>query len=222
MINENRGLSLADPNTWVTLTIRLRADVSLPILGYHLTTDWFVDKLCAWEVQASSDGTTWRTVDERRKADIYMYNSAGTQYTDWDGYNMFNGEEGFQWRCLADDNLFDCDGTVQVDEGGVLDLRCVPDENISIKSLMVDAASGGGSIVKFRPAENGTLNLVGMGKELTRTYIVPVALPDAVDTSRFATWNVMVDGKSVPTVTLKWEQGVLKVVSNVGFVMIFR
>ncbi|MBE6396997.1 MAG: hypothetical protein E7046_08325, partial [Lentisphaerae bacterium] len=195
MINENRGLSLADPNTWVTLTIRLRADVSLPILGYHLTTDWFVDKLCAWEVQASSDGTTWRTVDERRNADIYMYSTAGTQYTDWDGYNMFNGEEGFQWRCLADDSLFDCDGTVQVDEGGVLDLRCVPDENISIKSLTVDAASGGGSIVKFRPAENGTLNLVGINGELPRRYTVPVALPDAVDVERFSTWRVMVNGE---------------------------
>jgi hypothetical protein len=222
MINENRGLSLADPNTWVTLTIRLRADVSLPILGYHLTTDWFVDKLCAWEVQASSDGTTWRTVDERRNADIYMYSSAGTQYTDWDGYNMFNGEEGFQWRCLADDNLFDCDGTVQVDEGGVLDLRCVPDENISIKSLTVDAASGGGSIVKFRPAENGTLNLVGINGELPRRYTVPVALPDAVDVERFSTWRVMVNGESSSTKTVEWSNGVLRVVDSHGLVISVR
>ena len=222
MINENKGLSLADSNTWVTLTIRLRADTVFPLLGYHLTTDWFVDKLCAWEVQSSSDGTTWRTVDERRKADIYMYNSAGAQYTDWDGYNMFNGEEGFQWRCLADDNVFDCDGTVQVDEGGVLDLSCVPDENISIKSLTVDAASGGGSIVKFRPAANGTLNLVGIGEELPHRYIVPVALPDAVDTSCFATWRVVINGKPSPRMVLRWSDGVLSAVDARGLSIVVR
>ena len=222
MINENMGLSLVDPNTWVTLTIRLRADASLPLLGYHLTTDWFVDKLCAWEVQASSDGTTWRTVDERRKADIYMYSSVGMQSTDWDGYNMFNGEEGFQWRSLADDNVFDCDGTVQVDEGGVLDLSCVPDENISIKSLTVDAASGGGSIVKFRPAENGTLNLVGIGEELPHRYIVPVALPDAVDTSCFATWRVVINGKPSSRRVLGWSAGVLSAVDARGLTIFVR
>ena len=205
-----------------TLTIRLRADASLPLLGYHLTTDWFVDKLCAWEVQASSDGTTWRTVDERRKSDIYTYNVAGTQYTDWDGYNMFNGEDGFQWRCLAEDNVFNCEGTVQVDEGGILDLSYVPGENISIKSLTVDVASGGGSIVKFRPAENGTLNLVGVGGQLSSgRYTVPVALPDAVDAARFATWKIMVDGEPCPNMILRWSNGVLKAASA-GFIISFR
>ena len=221
-INENRGLRLTDSNTWVTLTIRLRADTLLPLQGYQLSQDWLVDKLCAWEVQASADGTTWRTVDERRKADIYTYNSAGSQWTDWEGYRLFNGEDGFQWRCLAEDNVFNCEGTVQVDEGGILDLSCVPEENISIKSLTVDVASGGGSIVKFRPAENGTLNIVGVDGELPRRFTVPVALPDAVDTSRFATWRVMINGKqSTPTI-LQLSDGVLKAVTPSGLMITFR
>ena len=222
MINENKGLSLADSNTWVTLTIRLRADAVLPLLGYDLANDYTVDKLCAWEVQASSDGTTWRTVDERRKADIYTYNAPGNQYSDWEGYRLFNGEEGFQWRCLADDNVFDCDGTVQVDEGGVLDLSCVPDDNISIKSLSVDIASGGGSIVKFRPAENGTINLVGSEDMFPLRYTVPVALPDAVDVERFSTWRVMVNGESSSTKTVEWSNGVLRVVDSHGLVISVR
>lgn len=222
LINEDMGLRLADPNTWVTLTIRLRADAALPVLGYHLENDWYVDKLCAWEVQASADGTTWRTIDERRKADIYTYSSVGTQYSGWEGYTAFNGDEGFQWRCLAADNVFNCEGSVQVDEGGVLDLSCVPDENISIKSLTVDAASGGGRIVKFRPAENGTLNLVGVGGQLSSgRYTVPVALPDAVDAARFATWKIMVDGEPCPNMILRWSNGVLKAASA-GFIISFR
>ena len=118
--------------------------------------------------------------------------------------------------------MFDCDGTVQVDEGGVLDLRCVPDENISIKSLTVDAASGGGSIVKFRPAENGTLNLVGISGELPRRYTVPVALPDAVDVERFSTWRVMVNGEPSPMMALEWSNGVLSAVDHHGLIISFR
>ena len=222
IINENKGLSLADPNTWVTLTIRLRADAALPLLSYRLACDWLVDKLCAWEVQASPDGTTWRTIDERRKSDIYTYGSVGSQYSGWEGYNTFNGEEGFQWRCLAADNVFNCEGSVQVDEGGVLDLTCVPTENVSIKSLTIDAASGGGTIVKFRPAANGTLNLTSFNGQVPKRYTVPIAFPDVVDVSRFATWRVMVDGEPCPEKILRWSDGILKVVPSDGFIISFR
>ena len=226
IINENKGFSLADSDTWVTLTIRLRADAALPVLGYHLSNDWVVDKLCAWEVQASADGTTWRTVDERRKSDIYTYggvvSSGGVYYPEREGYNTFNGTEPFQWRCLAADNVFNCEGSVQVDEGGILDLSCVPDANISIKSLTVDAASGGGSIVKFRPAENGTLNITGIGGDIPARYTVPVAFPDAIDTARLATWNVTVDGEPSPATVLEWSDGVLKALTFRGTVISFR
>ena len=223
IINENKGLRLDDTNTWVTLTIRLRADTALPLLSYQLACDWLVDKLCAWEVQASADGTTWRTVDERRKSDIYTYSgtSGGGTNPDLEGYGTFNFYEPFQWRCLAADNAFNCEGSVQVDEGGVLDLSCVPEANVSIKSLTVDAASGGGTIVKFRPAENGALNLTGLGGQPPKKYIVPVALPDAVDASRFATWRITVDGEPCPNMVLRWSNGVLKATS-IGFLITFR
>lgn len=221
IINEYKGLSLADPNTWVTLTIRLRADVAQPLSGYDLSQDWLVDKLCAWEVQASPDGVAWRTVDERRKSDIYTYKSASND-PNLDGYGLFNNDKPFQWLCLADDNAFICEGSVQVDEGGMLDLSCVPEENISIKSLTVDAALGGGSFVKFRPAENGTINLVGSEDMFPLRYTVPVALPDAVDVDRFSTWRVMVNGESSSTKTVEWSNGVLRVVDSHGLVISVR
>ena len=222
IINENNGLSLADSNTWVTLTIRLRADAALPLLGYHLANDWVVDKLCAWEVQASTDGTTWRTVDERRKSDIYTYRAAGSNDPDHEGYNLFNGEEPFQWRSLASDNVFNCEGSVEVDEGAVLDLSCVPDANISIKSLTFDAASGGGTIVKFHPAANGTLNITGIEGRIPLRYAIPVAFPDVIDASRLAAWNVTINGKPSPRTTLEWSNGVLTAVTPRRIIISFR
>ena len=222
IINENNGLSLADSNTWVTLTIRLRADVALPLLGYHLANDWVVDKLCAWEVQASADGTTWRTVDERRKSDIYTYSTAGSSDPDHEGFNLFNGEEPFQWRSLASDNVFNCEGSVQVDEGAVLDLSCVPDANISIKSLTFDAASGGGTIVKFHPAANGTLNITGIEGRIPSRYTIPVAFPDVIDVSRLAAWNVTINGNPSPRTTLEWSNGVLTAVTPRRIIISFR
>ena len=222
IINENKGLSLADSNTWVTLTIRLRADAALPVLGYHLANDWVVDKVYVWEVQASADGTTWRTVDERRKADIYTYSAVGNQWSFWEGYSVLNNNEPFQWRCLAADNVFNCEGMVQVDEGGILDLSCVPDANISIRSLTVDAASGGGTIVKFHPAANGTLNITGIEGQIPSRYTIPVAFPGVIDASRLAAWSVTVDGEPSPATTLEWSDGVLKAVTFRGTVISVR
>ena len=222
IINENQGLSLADPDTWVTLTIRLRDGAASSFVGYSLMNDWLQDKLAAWEVQASSDGTTWRTVDERRWSDIYGFSGLNNGNPTGDGYQWFNWGEPFSWRSLAADNVFNCEGSVQVDEGGVLDLSCVPDANISIKSVNVDAASGGGSIVKFRPAENGTLNITGIGGDIPARYTLPVAFPEAVDTARLATWSVTVDGEPSPATVLEWLDGVLKALTFRGTVISFR
>ena len=220
LINENGGLSLGDSSTWVTLTIRLRSDASLPLVGYAFHTDWVVDRLTVWEVQASSDGTSWRTVDQRTKADVYSYSHKNGN---GDGYGYFNGGEPFAWRSAAAGNAFNCEGSVQVDEGGVLDLSAVPDANISIKGVTVDAtASGGGTIVKFRPAANGILNITGLVGEPPVKYRAAVKIVDAVDESNLGSWRAAIDGEVVRVSTVSFVNGTLTAHLTSGMLIIVR
>jgi hypothetical protein len=222
IINENGGLSLGDSSTWITLTIRLRSDASLPLVGYAFHTDWVVDRLTAWEVQASSDGTSWRTVDQRTKADVYTFSTKNGN-PDNEGYGYFNGGEPFAWRSAAAGNAFNCEGSVQVDEGGVLDLSAVPDANISIKGVTVDAtASGGGTIVKFRPAANGILNITGLVGEPPVKYRAAVKIVDAVDESNLGSWRAAIDGEVVRVSTVSLVNGTLTANLTSGMIIIVR
>ncbi|MBQ6136712.1 MAG: hypothetical protein IJI73_05020 [Kiritimatiellae bacterium] len=219
IINENGGLSLGDSSTWITLTIRLRSDASLPLVGYSFHTDWMVDRLTAWEVQASGDGSSWRTVDQRTKADVYTY---GNKNGNNEGYGYFNGGEPFAWRSAAAGNAFNCEGSVQVDEGGVLDLSAVPDANISIKGVTVDASSGGGTIVKFRPAANGILNITGLVGDPPPNYRAAVKIVDAVDVANLGSWRAAIDGEVVRVSTVSLADGILTAHLTSGMLIIVR
>ena len=223
MINENKGLSLDSPNTWVTLTIRLREDASLPLVGYQLYNDTsFGNKVTIWEVQASNDGETWRTVDSRTRADIYSSSNAASSNPDNEGYGYFNNGEPFAWRCLAADNVFYCVGTVQVDEGGMLDLSAVPDANVSIKSITVDVPSGGGTITKFRPVAGGVLNITGLDGELPNRYALPLSLSNVTDVDNLKTWTVAVDGVVVRKTEVVYSDGVLSTHKMTGLLIVVR
>ena len=222
IINENKGLSLGSPDTWVTLTIRLREAASLPLVGYQLYNDTSVNnKVTVWEVQASDDGTTWRTVDSRTKADIYS-SSNPSGGPDNEGYGWLNIAEPFGWRSASPGNAFNCQGSVQVDEGGVLDLSAVPNANVSVKSLTVDVPSGGGTIVNFRPAENGVVNITGLSGDLPNRYALPLTLLDVTDAEKFKTWKVAVDGNIVRNTELLYSGGVLTTHAVSGFMLLFR
>ena len=222
IINENMGLSLDSQNSWVTLTIRLRDGATSPLVGYSLLQDWTQDKLTVWEVQASVDGTTWRTVDERTKRDIYSREATSSSDPEKEGYGWFNNGEPFGWRSLAADNAFNCAGTVRVDDGGILDLSCVPDANISIKSLTVDVPSGGGTIVKFRPAEDGVLNITGLVGELPNRYALPLTLSNVSNIDNLKTWKVAVDGVVARKVEVLYSDGALIAHAINGFVIVVR
>ncbi len=222
IINENKGLSLSDPDTWVTLTIRRRAGASSPLVGYVMSKDWTVDDLEVWEVQASPDGVTWRTVDSRSRADIYSYTHATSSDPEKDGYGTFNGGEYFSWRSAAPDNAFSCAGSVQVDDGAILDLSGVPSANVSIGKLTLDVASGGGTIKNFRPAANGTLDITGSSGRLLGTYKTPLKLPDAVNAENLSSWTVTVDGVVSQGSVACLAEGFLCVKTPRGIVVSFR
>ena len=219
IINEDAGFSLANSNSWITLTIRLRDEASSPMVGYAFNTDWMVDRLTVWEVQASSDGVSWRTVDQRTKADIYTYSNANGAS---EGYGYLNSGEPFAWRSAATGNAFNCAGSVQVDEGGVLDLSSVPDANVSIKGVTVDASAGGGTITKFRPAANGVLNITGLVGDPPPKYTAAVKIDNTVNAANLSSWRVAVDGEIVRGSTVSLANGRLMAHLTCGLMILVR
>ena len=116
---------------------------------------------------------------------------------------------------------FVCDnGAVQVDSDVTLDLSSISDANISISNLTVAATAG--TITKFRPAENGILNIVGVGGDLPGIYRAPISLPAVVGAERFATWGVAVDGVLVRGATVSYANGALTAHLTHGLVIVVR
>ena len=116
---------------------------------------------------------------------------------------------------------FVCDnGAVQVDAGVTLDLSSIADADISISNLTVSATAG--TITKFRPAENGILNIVGVVGDLPGIYRAQISLPAVVDAERFATWGVAVDGVLVRGATVSYANGVLTAHLTHGLVILVR
>ena len=116
---------------------------------------------------------------------------------------------------------FVCDnGAVQVDSDVTLDLSSIADANISISNLTVAATAG--TITKFRPAENGILNIVGVGGDLPGIYRAPISLPAVVGAERFATWGVAVDGVLVRGATVSYANGALTAHLTHGLVIVVR
>jgi hypothetical protein len=109
-----------------------------------------------------------------------------------------------------------------VDAGAKLDLSAVADANLSFAALAVDLAKGGGTITKFRPAANGTLELTGASGRLPTHLAVPVAISEMVDGGNFGTWRVMVDGNPSPATKLAWIDGVLTANTDSGTVIVIR
>ena len=116
---------------------------------------------------------------------------------------------------------FVCDnGAVQVDAGVTLDLSSIADADISISNLTVSATAG--TITKFRPAENGILNIVGVVGDLPGIYRAQISLPAVVDAERFATWGVAVDGVVVRGATVSYANGALTAHLTHGLVIVVR
>ena len=110
---------------------------------------------------------------------------------------------------------------MDVANGATLDTDYIPDASLSIAGLRVDCENGGGTITKFRPAANGTLELTGLVSKPLVRYVVPITLSEVLDGDNFASWSVTVNGKPSHT-RLSWSDGVLKASTELGFMMVFR
>lgn len=116
-------------------------------------------------------------------------------------------------------------GSIQVrDVGGkTLDLSAIPDADLSIGGLTVEAnPESNPTITKLRPSENGKLYLTNVTGGLEFNYIVPITLSTVVDAGNFASWKVYVNGVESRGLVPSFANGVLKIRPKFGTIIVVR
>ena len=196
---QNDDLDPSDPSTWEQIIFRL-ADGVEPATGYKMRTCWTTagKPPTEWMLEASPDGMTWLTLDERSVASVP---SSDAQW-----YNSGNPYE--LQKCPAE-KAFSSTAKVQVDGGAALDLGYVDDAAAEISALVVDCDAGVGTITKFLPTENGALYLVGDGVKGTCT--IPVTFGSVKNIDNLENWSVYINGRLKDGYSILYKNGALEV-----------
>lgn len=221
----NGALDPDDPTTWERIVWRL-PDGAKPCGTYALGR--FVNtntKDCPhptdWMLESSPDGTAWQTMDERSGQDFTAAINVYFNYT-------YNNHIPYLFTANRANWHFDRFGPVTVAAGATLDLSEIPSANIAISGLRVDLTAGAGTITRFVPAANGVLYLSGLRPSdcvdgaLKAKVELPLAVTEMQETSRLASWSVVVNGKPASGSKVIVKDGKLVVWTRQGSVLIFR
>ena len=194
------------------VTLRLKDD-GTKFSGYRFISNW---DNCSypgcWAVEASDDGATWATLDEKVDYYPFSYHQANGQV---DGYNPWNSAPvpdkavfPFFWTTnIAPGSVsFALNGAkLRVDKGGVLDVSQTG-AAAEVSRLEVDAQLGGGRISSFKPALNGVLNVVNVampGRLSTKERKLAFVFDEIVNPENLSSWKVCVDGVELENIQLK-------------------
>ena len=202
----NTGNLFDNSANWLIITMRLRDDAP-DVYGYGLATanDNAWRDPDAWLLEASSDGTTWTTLDEK----------SGYMMTDtrrvWDMYAMPFPEHvrNVDW----------CVSNVCVAAGATLN---VGDERVQIGGLTVDCATGGGTISCLNASEAGTLNLVNAAGVSFAQYELPLTVGTLANGNNLQRWRVTVNGVLLKEIRARPAEGGGIVLMEAGTTLIFR
>ena len=206
---QNDDLDPSTPLTWERIIFRL-ADGVQPATGYKMRTCWTTagNQPTEWMLEASPDGKTWLTLDERSVASVPAKNAR------W--YNSGNPYE--LQKCPAG-KAFSATTKVQVDGGAVLDLDYVDDSAAEISSLVVDCGAGVGTITKFLPAATGSLYLIG--EDAGKAGWIPVSFGSVKNIGNLGNWSVYINGRLKDGYSILYKNGALEVLPP-GFMIIVR
>ncbi|MGN0846980.1 MAG: discoidin domain-containing protein [Kiritimatiellia bacterium] len=201
------GLKTGDPKDWRTITLRLANDAQ-PAASYNFTTanDNPSRSPSSWLLEASRDGVTWRTVDER--SDVPH---PTTTFTD------FNGGAPFELVSAADEAADVFRGVLEVAPGAVAE---VVDETTQIAALRIDCASGAGTLACIDFAPNGVLHLTNFVPSGALTEL-PITLGEVRNAANLKSWTVRIDGVVNPSRRVACVNGKLVLVSS-GVVIYIR
>ena len=199
----NQNLVADDPSTWETITFRLK-DNAAGIAGYMMSEGSNAQSPYAdpktWTLESSPDANTWTVRDSH-------VDDAPTHYGTGDA-DYFNKNKPFVLNQVVSATAFT--NAVTVANGATLDLSPLGDGKVSVPSLTVDMTAGGGTLVAFAPAANGTINLVNVPASaydhgaLKGRLDIPLTFVSPSATGNFANWTVQIDGVETRDSTLVW------------------
>jgi hypothetical protein len=182
------AMSVDDPSTWITITLRL-ADDAAPITGYNLFVgyyNWYGSQCspARWTLEASYDGETWFTADDRTAADVPSPGSNEAGYNGGEPF-AFTAGEGAAGAAIPASSV------VEVASGARLEILGAAR---TISNLRIDCDAGAGVLSGFVPAVSGALYLVNAPALATRWTQLPITLENAASTGNLAGWKVYADG----------------------------
>lgn len=228
-----------DESSWQHVIWHLADDVPAAA-SYGLCRTAWSEGAWSWKLESSVDGENWTLRDDHvAESNAAATNVAVTTLAEAYALSEFplcpeamrSAAGVAMWYNNGVPYHFTRGGTaaerlsgvkVSVVRGATLDTSYIADEALSIVSLDVDCANGGGTITKFRPAANGTLELMGIVGKMPARYTVPITLSEVVDGADFASWRVTVNGVTSPATTLSWANGSLMAHTAYGTIILFR
>lgn len=192
------------------VTFRLKENAGR-VVSYALATgnDHADRDPWSWDLEASADGVSWTTLDQRREVQV---GSERSSYLAYNGGNPF-----FTTNVLAGSCAFSSAATVKVSGGAVLDLS---DTDTTVGHLIADCASGG-TIRKFTLAASGSLDIVGAPARW-QTLTLSVKLEEADGLANLEGWTVTANGKTLKSALLKVDADGFLTVQKAGLVFVVR
>ena len=211
--NGRSAMSVNDPSSWVTVTMRL-ADEANAIASYNLYVGYYNWEGTErsprdWTLEASCNGVDWFTVSDR----IGGPKPAG--HNAW-----YNGGVPFALSAPATsaDGALPSASVLEVRDGGVV--TATNNATVSISNLRVDCAASAGVIDGLSFAPSGTLYLKNASGYQFGSAL-PLALGNMSGIENLRSWSVRCDGAAVEGVRFKVVNGVA-VVESKGFRVFIR
>ena len=198
--------NVTNSSTWLVITMRLRDDAP-DVYGYGFATanDAQERDPDVWLLEASADGTTWTTLDERSGYKMT------TERLVWDTYAMpfADAMPTVDW----------CVSNVCVAAGASL---TIGDDRVQVGGLKVDCAAGGGTVDRLNVAAKGTVNLVNAGGVSFVEYNLPLTIGTLVNGDNLRNWHVTVDGAPRSEIFARATDEGGIVLHSTGTTVIFR
>lgn len=217
----NQNLVADDPSTWETITFRLK-DTAAGVAGYMMSEGSNAQSPYAdpktWTLESSPDANTWTVRDSHVDDAPTHYGTSGGDY--------FNQNKPYVLNQVVSATTFT--NAVTVAKGATLDLSPLGDGKASVPSLTVDMTAGGGTLVAFAPAANGTINLVNVPASaydhgaLKGRLDIPLTFVSPTATENFADWTVQIDGVETKDSTLVWTGTALQLRTPRGVILLIR
>lgn len=181
----------ATPATRISFTMRLPDDAT-PVASYNFAPFSGVKTSSSvpndWLVEASRDGTTWFTVDERSgEAAAALLPSTGSTYCN-NGHPIGFTAGLDRWLCPTG-------AAVEVANGATLELPAASQNAVSGLVADLTATGNAGTIVNFNPAVGGTLYMTcASRRQMLDNHPLPITFANPVNTGNVAGWSVVVNG----------------------------